>query len=142
MRVKWCCISRRTKIIITIWLIYLAVLVIVEAVVPLVDPSLEGDFGYLPLLFFLPIFFPSRYRRRSSSNSTPKTSNPSGIKNQETTGDSGKSTIETNYTTPEMDNFDNYGISYRRRDNRLLYIAGIGILAVSGLIIIYFVFLT
>lgn len=128
--------------VITIWLIYLVVLVIAEAVVPIVDPSIEGYFSYLPLLFFLPIFFPSRYRRRSSSNSSSKTSNQSDVTNQDPTGDSGMSTMDKNYTHSEMDNFDNYGISYRKRDNRLLYIAGIGILAVSGLIIIYFIFLT
>lgn len=128
--------------VITIWLIYLVVLVIAEAVVPIVDPSIEGYFSYLPLLFFLPIFFPSRYRRRSSSNSSSKTSNQSDVTNQDPTGDSGMSTMDKNYTHSEMDNFDNYGISYRKRDNRLLYIAGIGILAVSALIIIYFIFLT
>lgn len=41
----------------------------------------------------------------------------------------------------ETESFDNYGISYRRGNSRLLYIVGISILALAGLILVYFVFL-
>ena len=113
-----------------------------EAVVPLVDPSAEGDISYLPLLFFLPLFFPGRSRRKVSNNPTSQTSNQTDSTPQGKSIDSINGNAKNSYSPLDTENFDNYGISYRKGNSRTLYIIGIGILAVAVLIIIYFTILT
>lgn len=123
---------KRRSIILIIWAIYLVALILIDAVLPAVDPSAGGIAGYLPFFFFLPIFFPRRYMRNRSNQNSGNSKN--------TTSDSATPEKGTGYNdipTANGESFDQYGISYRRRNFNFLYLAGIVIILVASVIAVY-----
>ncbi len=123
---------KRRSIILIIWLAYLVAVILLYTVVPFVDPSVGGLAGYLPFFFFLPIFFPRRLMR---SGSNQKSANNKTNSN----GGTGPDNSNEYSGTPMSDgqSFDQYGISYRRRNFNFIYLAGIVIILVAAFIAIY-----
>ena len=125
--------SRRSSIILLLWISYFAALILVDAVIPLIDPSDSGIISYLPFFFFIPIFFPGRYRRRNRNQN--RTTNGSSTS---TNQDSAKEKTDYIINDYDINNLEQYGISYRRRNYSLLYIAGIVIIVAGILIALYY----
>ncbi len=123
---------KRRSIILIIWAVYIVALILIDAVVPYVDPSAGGVVGFLPFFFFLPIFFPRRYmRNRSNQNS----GNSKNTKSDSATPEKGSG--YNDIPTANAESFDQYGISYRRRNFNFLYLAGIVIILVAAVIAVY-----
>ncbi len=121
----------RRSVILIIWLVYLIIVVLLYTVVPLIDPSASVIGDYLPLFFFLPIFFPRRLMR---SNSKRQSGSSSASENK---NDSGNREGVNDVTMMNTESFDQYGISYRHRNFNFLYLAGIIIILVAAFIAIY-----
>ena len=131
--------TRRIRIGMVIWIVYLLVFILVVFLLPPIYPGIRSYSSFFPFFFFFPFFLGgSGFRKRKNSRQNNGNSAGNNTASSNTGSEPSDPSMKADYQDQHRTStYDEYGVPVRRYTSRYWYYAGFAII-VAGIILLFF----